>query len=166
MKKFLNYINGKEVPAREGKTTPVIDPVTGKQYAEAALSSEADVDDAMKAAADAFESWKNSTPSMRQKAINDIADAMEAHMDELIEAEIENTGKPRAITYSEEVPPMMDQIRFFAGAARMLEGKSAGEYVPNFTSYIRREPIGVCAQVAPWNYPLMMGVWKLSLIHI
>jgi betaine-aldehyde dehydrogenase len=160
MKKFLNYINGKEVPAREGKTTPVIDPVTGKQYAEAALSSEADVDDAMKAAADAFESWKNSTPSMRQKAINDIADAMEAHMDELIEAEIENTGKPRAITYSEEVPPMMDQIRFFAGAARMLEGKSAGEYVPNFTSYIRREPVGVCAQVAPWNYPLMMGVWK------
>ena len=160
MKKFLNYINGKEVPARDGKTTPVIDPVTGKQYAEAALSTAADVDDAMKAAADAFESWKNSTPSMRQKAINDIADAMEAHMDELIEAEIENTGKPRAITYSEEVPPMMDQIRFFAGAARMLEGKSAAEYVPNFTSYIRREPIGVCAQVAPWNYPLMMGVWK------
>jgi betaine-aldehyde dehydrogenase len=81
-------------------------------------------------------------------------------MNELIETEIENTGKPRAITFSEEVPPMMDQIRFFAGAARMLEGKSAGEYMANFTSYIRREPIGVCAQVAPWNYPLMMGVWK------
>ncbi|MGA1040365.1 MAG: aminobutyraldehyde dehydrogenase, partial [Ilumatobacteraceae bacterium] len=85
---------------------------------------------------------------------------MEEHMNELIETEIENTGKPRAITFSEEVPPMMDQIRFFAGAARMLEGKSAGEYMANFTSYIRREPIGVCAQVAPWNYPLMMGVWK------
>jgi betaine-aldehyde dehydrogenase len=97
---------------------------------------------------------------VRQKAINDIADVMEEHMNELIEAEIENTGKPRAITFSEEVPPMMDQIRFFAGAARMLEGKSAGEYMANFTSYIRREPIGVCAQVAPWNYPLMMGVWK------
>ncbi len=160
MKTFKNYINGKEVAARDGRTTSVIDPVTGKQYATAALSGPADVDDAMKAAADAFESWKHSTPSMRQKAINDIADAMEKNMNELIEAEIENTGKPRAITFSEEVPPMMDQIRFFAGAARMLEGKSAGEYMTGHTSYIRREPIGVCAQVAPWNYPLMMGVWK------
>jgi len=160
MKSFNNFINGKEVPARDGRTTPVIDPVTGEQYATAALSGPNDVDDAMKAAAVAAESWKNTTPAVRQKAINDIADVMEKHMTELIEAEIENTGKPRAITYNEEVPPMMDQIRFFAGAARMLEGKSAGEYVPNFTSYIRREPIGVCAQVAPWNYPLMMGVWK------
>lgn len=160
MKTFNNYINGKEVAAQDGRTTPVIDPVTGKQYATAALSGPADVDSAMKAAADAFESWKHSTPSVRQKAINDIADAMEANMTELIEAEIENTGKPRSITFSEEVPPMMDQIRFFAGAARMLEGKSAGEYMTGYTSYIRREPIGVCAQVAPWNYPLMMGVWK------
>jgi len=160
MKSFNNFINGKEVPARDGRTTPVIDPVTGEQYATAALSGAQDVDDAMKAAAVAAESWKNSTPAVRQKAINDIADVMEKNMTELIEAEIENTGKPRAITFSEEVPPMMDQIRFFAGAARMLEGKSAGEYVPNFTSYIRREPIGVCAQVAPWNYPLMMCVWK------
>ena len=160
MKSFNNYINGKVVPARDGRTTPVVDPATGKQYATAALSSQGDVDDAMAAAASAFEDWKNSTPATRQKAINDIADAMEAKMNDLIETEIENTGKPRGITFSEEVPPMMDQIRFFAGAARMLEGKSAGEYVPNFTSYIRREPIGVCAQVAPWNYPLMMGVWK------
>ncbi|MGA1389753.1 MAG: gamma-aminobutyraldehyde dehydrogenase [Ilumatobacteraceae bacterium] len=160
MKSFNNYINGKVVPARDGRTTPVVDPATGQQYATAALSGQADIDDAMAAAASAFEEWKNSTPSQRQKAINDVADAMEARMDDLIETEIENTGKPRAITYAEEVPPMMDQIRFFAGAARMLEGKSAGEYVPNFTSYIRREPIGVCAQVAPWNYPLMMGVWK------
>ena len=160
MKTFNNYINGKQVAAQDGRTTPVIDPVTGNQYANAALSGPADVDSAMKAAADAFESWKHSTPSVRQKAINDIADAMEANMTELIEAEIENTGKPRAITFSEEVPPMMDQIRFFAGAARMLEGKSAGEYMSGYTSYIRREPIGVCAQVAPWNYPLMMGVWK------
>ena len=160
MKTFNNYINGKEVAAQDGRTTPVIDPVTGKQYANAALSGPADVDSAMKAAADAFESWKHSTPSVRQKAINDIAYAMLANMTELIEAEIENTGKPRAITFSEEVPPMMDQIRFFAGAARMLEGKSAGEYMSGYTSYIRREPIGVCAQVAPWNYPLMMGVWK------
>ena len=160
MKSFNNYINGKEVPARDGRTTSVIDPVTGQQYATAALSGAQDVDDAMQAAAKAAESWKNTTPAVRQKAINDIADVMEKNMNELIEAEIENTGKPRAITFNEEVPPMMDQIRFFAGAARMLEGKSAAEYVPNFTSYVRREPIGVCAQVAPWNYPLMMGVWK------
>lgn len=160
MRRFDNFINGKAVPAKDGRTTPVIDPVTGRQYAEAALSGTADVDDAMAAAAAAFEEWRNTTPSVRQKAINDVADAMEANMDALIATEIENTGKPRAITFAEEVPPMMDQIRFFAGAARMLEGKSAGEYVPNFTSYIRREPIGVCAQVAPWNYPLMMGVWK------
>jgi betaine-aldehyde dehydrogenase len=133
MKSFNNYINGKEVAAQDGRTSPIIDPVTGKQYATAALSGPADVDSAMKAAADAFDSWKHSTPSVRQKAINDIADAMEANMTELIEAEIENTGKPRAITF---------------------------EYMTNFTSYIRREPIGVCAQVAPWNYPLMMGVWK------
>ena len=160
MKSFENFINGRLVPARDGRTTPVIDPVTGQQYATAALSGAADVDDAMKAAATAFEEWKHTTPSQRQKAVNAIADAMEANMAELIDAEIENTGKPKAITWAEEVPPMMDQIRFFAGAARMLEGKSAGEYVPNFTSYVRREPIGVCAQVAPWNYPLMMGVWK------
>ena len=162
MKSFNNFINGKEVPARDGRTTPVVDPVTGEQYATAALSGPNDVDDAMKAAAVAAESWKNTTPAVRQKAINDIADVMEKHMTELIEVEIENTGKPRAITFSEEVPPMMDQIRFFAGAARMLEGKSAGEYVPNMTSYIRREPIGVCAQVAPWNYPMMMAVWKFA----
>ncbi|MEI7882502.1 MAG: aldehyde dehydrogenase family protein, partial [Actinomycetota bacterium] len=112
MKSFNNYINGKEVAAQDGRTTPIIDPVTGKQYATAALSGPADVDNAMKAAADAFDSWKHSTPSVRQKAINDIADAMEANMTELIEAEIENTGKPRAITFGEEVPPMMDQIRF------------------------------------------------------
>ena len=160
MKAFNNFINGKEVPARDGATTPVIDPCTGKQYATAALSRQGDVDDAMKSSAAAFESWKHSTPSMRQKAINDIADVMEANITELIDAEIENTGKPRAVTFAEEVPPMLDQIRFFAGAARNLEGKSAGEYMSNFTSYIRREPIGVCAQVAPWNYPLMMGVWK------
>ena len=129
MKSFNNFINGKEVPARDGRTTPVIDPVTGEQYATAALSGANDVNDAMKAAAVAAESWKNTTPAVRQKAINDIADVMEKHMTELIEAEIENTGKPRAITFSEEVPPMMDQIRFFAGAARMLEGKSAGEDV-------------------------------------
>jgi betaine-aldehyde dehydrogenase len=160
MKSFKNFINGKYSDAGDGRTTPLIDPVTGKQYATAALSGQSDIDTAMKAAATAFESWKNTTPSQRSLALFRIADAMEARITDLIEIEIENTGKPRAITYAEEVPPMLDQIRFFAGAARMLEGKSAGEYMANFTSYVRREPIGVCAQVTPWNYPLMMAAWK------
>lgn len=160
MKSFKNFINGKYLDATDGRTTPLIDPVSGKQYGTAALSGQSDIDEAMKAAASAFESWKNTTPSQRSLAIFRIADAMESRITDLIEIEIENTGKPRAITYAEEVPPMLDQIRFFAGAARMLEGKSAGEYMTNFTSYVRREPIGVCAQVTPWNYPLMMAVWK------
>ncbi|MEK7295185.1 MAG: gamma-aminobutyraldehyde dehydrogenase [Actinomycetota bacterium] len=160
MKSFKNFVNGRYSDAADGRTTPLIDPVTGKQYATAVLSGQSDIDGAMRAAATAFESWKNTTPSQRSLALFRIADAMEARITDLIETEIENTGKPRAITYAEEVPPMIDQIRFFAGAARMLEGKSAGEYLPNFTSYVRREPIGVCAQVTPWNYPLMMAAWK------
>lgn len=160
MKSFKNFINGKYLDAADGRTTPLIDPVSGKQYGTAALSGQSEIDEAMKAAASAFESWKNTTPSQRSLALFRIADAMESRITDLIEIEIENTGKPRAITYAEEVPPMLDQIRFFAGAARMLEGKSAGEYMTNFTSYVRREPIGVCAQVTPWNYPLMMAAWK------
>ncbi len=160
MKSFKNFINGKYLDAADGRTTTLIDPVSGTQYGTAALSGQSDIDEAMKAAASAFDSWKNTTPSQRSLALFRIADAMESRITDLIEIEIENTGKPRAITYAEEVPPMLDQIRFFAGAARMLEGKSAGEYMTNFTSYIRREPIGVCAQVTPWNYPLMMAAWK------
>ncbi len=160
MKSFKNFVNGKYSDAADGRTTPLINPATGKQYATAPLSGRADIDSAMKAALAAFDGWKNTTPSQRSLALYRIADAMEARITDLIEVEIENTGKPRAVTYAEEVPPMLDQIRFFAGAARMLEGKSAGEYMANFTSYTRREPIGVCAQVTPWNYPLMMAAWK------
>jgi len=123
-------------------------------------SNAADVDKAMKAAASAFEIWKETTPGERQKAINKIADAIEARSEELIGIESENTGKPIAVTRAEEIGPMLDQIRFFAGAARNLEGKSAAEYFKGHTSFIRREPIGVCAQVTPWNYPMMMAVWK------
>ena len=116
----------------------------------------------MHAAQQAFEVWKESTPSERSLALFRIADAIEARQDEFIALEVENCGKPVAITTAEEIPPMVDQIRFFAGAARMLEGKSAGEYMKGFTSMIRREPVGVCAQVAPWNYPMMMAVWKFA----
>src|SRR5439155_4527069 len=114
------------------------------------------------AAAAAFPDWRDATPSERSRALLRIADSIEAHADDLVAAEAENTGKPIALTTSEEIPPMVDQIRFFAGAARLLEGRSAGEYMSGMTSIIRREPVGVCAHVAPWNYPMMMAVWNCA----
>jgi betaine-aldehyde dehydrogenase len=160
MKSFSNFINGKSVPAQSGATSEVINPSTGQAYATAPVSSAADVDQAMKAASGAFVDWRDSTPSERQRALLKIADAFESRADELIAIESENCGKPISLTATEEVPPMVDQIRFFAGAARNLEGRSAGEYMKGMTSFIRREPIGVCAQVTPWNYPMLMAVWK------
>src|SRR5205823_3755602 len=120
------------------------------------------VDRAYAAAAEAFEGWRDATPSTRQKALLAIADVIEQHADELVEIESQNTGKPVALTRSEEIPPMVDQIRFFAGAARVLEGRSAGEYMAGHTSFVRREPVGVVGQVTPWNYPMMMAVWKFA----
>jgi betaine-aldehyde dehydrogenase len=160
MKKLNNFIDGKSLPAKSGTTSEIINPATGKAYATAPISGAADVDSALSAASNAFVEWRERTPAERQRALNKIADALEARSDELIAIEVENTGKPISLTTSEEVPPMLDQIRFFAGAARNLEGKSAGEYMRGMTSFIRREPIGVCAQVTPWNYPMMMAVWK------
>jgi len=162
MKKFRNFIDGKHVDSASGDTLDIINPATGKVYATSPNSKQADIDTAMNAAQRGFETWKESTPSERSLALFRIADAIEARKDEFIAMEVENCGKPVAITTSEEIPPMVDQIRFFAGAARMLEGKSAGEYMKGFTSMIRREPVGVCAQVAPWNYPMMMAVWKFA----
>jgi betaine-aldehyde dehydrogenase len=126
------------------------------------LSGAADIDAAMMAASDAFETWRDMPPKDRSLALFRIADEIERRGEEFIALESENCGKPIEITRSEEIPPMVDHVRFFATAARHLEGKSAGEYVPNMTSYIRREPVGVCAQVAPWNYPMMMAVWKFA----
>ncbi|NBM15301.1 gamma-aminobutyraldehyde dehydrogenase [Streptomyces sp. GC420] len=162
LRRLRNYINGEFQDAADGRTTDVVNPATGETYATAPLSGQADVDAAMEAAAAAFPGWRDTTPAERQKALLKIADAFEARAEELIAAESENTGKPLALTASEEIPPMVDQIRFFAGAARMLEGRSAGEYMEGMTSIIRREPVGVCAQVAPWNYPMMMAVWKFA----
>jgi betaine-aldehyde dehydrogenase len=150
MKTLQNFINGKSVPSSSGETQDLINPSTGEVFAKSPVSNAADVDSAMNSAATAFETWRESTPGERQKAINKIADAIEC----------ENTGKPVAVTRAEEIGPMLDQIRFFAGAARHLEGRSAAEYFKGHTSFIRREPIGVCAQVTPWNYPMMMAVWK------
>ncbi|MFF0427619.1 gamma-aminobutyraldehyde dehydrogenase [Streptomyces sp. NPDC004520] len=162
LRRLRNYINGEFRDAADGRTIEVVNPATGEVYATSPLSGQADVDAAMEAAAAAFPAWRDSTPSERQKVLLKIADAFEERAEELVAAEVENTGKPVALTASEEIPPMVDQIRFFAGAARMLEGKSAGEYMKGMTSIIRREPVGVCAQVAPWNYPMMMAVWKFA----
>jgi betaine-aldehyde dehydrogenase len=157
-----NFVNGKFTDASDGRTSDVIDPSTGEVYAHAPVSGRPDVDAAMQAAAAAFEGWRDTTPSERSLALFRIADAIEQRADELVEAETRNTGKPVALTRSEEIPPSVDQIRFFAGAARVLEGRSAGEYLKDHTSMVRREPIGVCAQVTPWNYPMMMAVWKFA----
>ncbi|MEC4020137.1 gamma-aminobutyraldehyde dehydrogenase [Streptomyces sp. H27-D2] len=162
LRKLRNYIAGEFRDAADGRTTEVVNPATGEAYATAPLSGAADVDAAMAAAEAAFPAWRDLIPAERQKVLLKIADAFEARAEELITAESENCGKPLALVRSEEVPPMVDQIRFFAGAARMLEGRSAGEYMDGFTSIIRREPVGVCAQVAPWNYPMMMAVWKFA----
>ncbi|KJY33814.1 MULTISPECIES: gamma-aminobutyraldehyde dehydrogenase [Streptomyces] len=162
LRRLRNYIGGEFKDAADGRTTEVVNPATGEVYATAPLSGQADVDAAMAAAAAAFPGWRDTTPSERQKALLKIADAFEARAEELVAAESENTGKPLGLTASEELPPMVDQIRFFAGAARLLEGRSAGEYMDGMTSIIRREPVGVCAQVAPWNYPMMMAVWKFA----
>jgi betaine-aldehyde dehydrogenase len=162
LRTLRNYINGEFRDAADGRTTDVVNPATGEVYATAPLSAAADVDAAMAAAEAAFPGWRDTVPAERQKALLKIADAVEARAGELVAVESENTGKPIGLTASEEIPPMVDQIRFFAGAARMLEGRSAGEYTAGMTSIIRREPIGVCAQVAPWNYPMMMAVWKFA----
>ena len=155
-----NFVGGKEVDAIGGATTPIINPATGEEYARAPVSGPEDVDRACEAARTAFAGWRDSTPSERSLALLRIADAIEARADEFVRLESENTGKPLGLTASEEIPPLVDQIRFFAGAARVLEGRAAAEYMRGHTSMIRREPVGVCAQVTPWNYPMMMAVWK------
>ena len=157
-----NFVNGKHTDPREGRYSDVVDPSTGEAYAQAPVSGAADVDEALQAAANAFEGWRDSTPAERSLAMLRFADAVERRAADLTEAECKNTGKPVALTLSEEMPPSVDQLRFFAAAARLLEGRSAGEYMKDHTSMIRREPIGVCAQVTPWNYPLMMAVWKIG----
>jgi len=157
-----NFVNGQHTDAADGATIDLVDPSTGDVFATSPRSGQADVDSACRAAATAFQTWRDTTPSERQRALLRFADLVESHGDELVALEVENTGKPVGLTESEEVPPMVDQIRFFAGAARVLEGTSAGEYLAGHTSWVRREPIGVCAQVTPWNYPMMMAIWKLA----
>jgi betaine-aldehyde dehydrogenase len=160
VQELRNFIGGQWTDTSYDQRAELVNPSTGEVFATAPVSSAPEVDAAVASAAAAFEGWRDATPAERSLALLRIADALEAHAEEFVKAESENTGKPLGLTMSEEIPPMVDQIRFFAGAARMLEGRSAGEYMSGFTSMIRREPIGVCAAVTPWNYPMMMGVWK------
>ena len=162
MRTLRNFVGGEYVDPASDDRSDIVDPSTARVVASAPVSSAADVDIAYRSAATAFETWGQTTPSERQRALLKFADAIESHADELVRLEAENTGKPYALTASEEIPPMLDQLRFFAGAARVLEGKAAAEYMAGHTSWIRREPIGVVGQVTPWNYPMMMAIWKIG----
>ncbi len=161
-RELRNFVNGEYVESRSAARLDLIDPATENVYATSPISSADDVDEAYSSAETAFEQWGESTPAERQLALFRIADAMEARADEFADAESQDTGKPRASLVEDEILLSVDQIRFFAGAARNLEGKSAGEYLKDHTSFVRREPIGVVGQVTPWNYPLNMAVWKFA----
>ncbi|HYI20457.1 MAG TPA: aldehyde dehydrogenase family protein, partial [Solirubrobacteraceae bacterium] len=156
-----NFIDGEWVDP-SGGTDTVFNPATGEELAQAPVSSPEDVDRAVKAASDAFEGWSNTTPGERALALIRLADALEEHGDEIASLEIANAGKPAAAFKGDELPVMADNLRFFAGCARTMEGKAAGEYLEGYTSFVRREAIGPVAQITPWNYPLMMAIWKIG----
>ncbi len=157
-----NFIDGEFVDAADGATSTVIDPATGQEIARAPESTAADVDRAVAAGRRAFDGFAATTPGERAAMLLALADAIEEHGDELAELEARNAGKPLQAVKDDEIPAIVDPLRFFAGAARCMEGKAAGEYVEGFTSIIRREPAGVVGQIAPWNYPLMMAIWKIG----
>ena len=161
-RRLRNFVGGQYVDADSTAVTDLVDPSTGVVVAHAPVSGPAEVDRAYAAAAEAFGVWGQMTPGERQVGLLKFADAVESRAQELVHLEAQNTGKPWALTASEEVPPMVDQIRFFAGAARVLEGRASAEYMAGHTSWVRREPIGVIGQVTPWNYPMMMAVWKFA----
>jgi betaine-aldehyde dehydrogenase len=158
----LNHVGGKDVPAVSGATLRLVDPATGRVHGTARLSGAEDVGAACRAAEDAFPGWSAGTPAERQSALLRIADAVERDAGALAGAEVTDTGKPRALFLADELPAIADVLRYFAGAARNLPGAAAAEYTPGRTSVLRREPVGVCAQITPWNYPLMMAVWKVA----
>src|SRR3954467_10484419 len=157
---FNNFIDGESVAAVEGRLTDVLNPADGKPFAQAPDSTADDIDRAVKAARTAFDGWANTTPGERASALLKLADAIEARGDEIAELEARNAGKPLQAVKDDEISAMVDNLRFFASAARNLEGKAAGEYLEGYTSWVRREAVGVVGQIAPWNYPLMMAVWK------
>lgn len=162
MATLQNFVDGEFVDAHGTETIEVVSPVTEEVVATSPVSDDVDVDLAVEAAARAFPGWSRVTPSVRQKALLALADALDENSDALVEAQHRDTGQPKAIIAAEEVVVGADQLRFFAGAARRLDGIASGEYLDGLTSTVRREPIGVVAQVTPWNYPLMMALWKLG----
>jgi betaine-aldehyde dehydrogenase len=157
-----NFIDGEYIDPSDGHAEPILNPATGEVIAHAPLSSAADVDRAVGAARRAFEAWGTTTPAERQSAMLGLADAIEEHAEELTELEAINAGKPIGAVREDEIPFGVDNLRFFAGAARCLEGRAAGEYMAGHTSIIRREAVGVIGQIAPWNYPLLMAIWKIG----
>ena len=157
-----NFIAAESVDSSTGETEPILNPSNGNVLAYAPLSGVDDVNRAVKAAESAFPEWSTTTPGERAAALLKLADLIEEHGDELAALESDNAGKPITAVKEDEIPAMADQLRFFAGAARCLEGRAAGEYVSGYTSIIRREPIGVIGQISPWNYPLMMAIWKIG----
>jgi 1-pyrroline dehydrogenase len=159
--KHKNFVGGEWVDAVEGGVQEVLNPATGEVIAEVPKGTQADVDRAVEAAKAALPAWRETTPQDRASMLLALADALEEHAGELEEAETANVGKPHGIVV-DEIPVSADNFRFFAGAARCLEGKAAGEYMAGYTSMIRREPVGIVGQIAPWNYPLMMAVWKIG----
>ena len=163
LKRHQMFVGGQWVDSSGGDDQEIINPANGKVIAHAPKGTAEDVNRAVTAARKAYdEVWFDSTPRERSEALLKLADAILEHGEELAALESENVGKPLATTLSEEIPPTADCFRFFAGAARNLEGKSAGEYMRGFTSMIRRESMGVVGSIAPWNYPLMMSAWKLG----
>src|SRR5437588_7481627 len=157
------FIGGEWTAGSGGEVQEIVNPATGKVIAHVPKGTDKDVDRAVNAARKAFDGgWSDSTPRERSDRMLKLAEAMESNGDEFARIESENVGKPLAVTKSEEIPPIVDCIRFFAGAGRLLEGRATGEYMQGFTSMLRREPLGVVGSIAPWNYPLMMAAWKIG----
>src|SRR3954465_4536855 len=157
-----NFVGGEERSDAQYGNEPILNPATEEEIATAPKSGEQDVNAAVAAAKAAFPAWSATTPGERALALLRIADALEEHADEFAQLESLNVGKPVELVKSEEIPVAADTLRFFAGAARTMQGQAAGEYMEGYTSMLRREPLGVVGQVAPWNYPLMMAIWKIG----
>ncbi len=163
LKRREMYIGGKWGPGSGHDFQKIVNPATGNVIAEVPKGTEEDVNNAVRAARDAYDDvWFDTTARERSERLLKLAEVVALHGEELARIESENVGKPLAPTISEEIPPIADCFRFFAGAARLLEGRAAGEYMKGFTSFLRREPLGVVGSIAPWNYPLMMTAWKLG----
>src|SRR5271168_1350742 len=158
---LANFIDGERARAT-GDTEAILNPATGEELARAPVSSAEEVDGAVMAARRAFDGWSQATPAQRSQALLELASSLEEHGEEIARLEALNAGKPLAAVESDEIPVMVDNLRFFAGAARCLEGRAAGEYMEGYTSFTRREAVGVIGQVTPWNYPLMMAIWKFA----